>query len=161
MSDSYVRVAPDSTGKLVDACQVTTSSGTVVRQGVCVGDPTDGAARCAVRLDGEHTSGDYALAVHVRQLLDVALAVLQPLRHVARALALAPDPTTGRIRVLVDAITGSLTLSTLTTCTTVTTVTTCATVTSVSQIAGFEARGAFLYSLDRANWAQSVRARIS
>jgi len=154
----FVQVAPDSTGKKIDTCEVSTASGTVERQGICVGDPADGSGLCAVRQDNAQSATDYSLAVHVRQVLDVALSVLQPLRSLARALALAPDPSTGRLRVLVDAITGSLTLATVTT---VSTVTTCSTVTSVSQFAGFDAKQTLLYSNERASWAVNVRTRIT
>lgn len=47
------------------------------------------------------------------------------------------NDTTGRIRVLLDSITGALTLATITTVSTVTTVTTCSTVTNAAKLTGF------------------------
>lgn len=154
-TEGYVQVAPDSTGAKIDTTEVTTAGGTVDRQTVGIGDPADGSARAAVRQDGQQQAADYSLATHVRQVLDQAIAIGQPLRSLARALALSVDPSTGRLRILLEAIAGSLTL------TTVTTVTTCATVTSLSQIAGNDAKQSLLWANERQSWAVNVRARIT
>lgn len=76
------------------------------------------------------------------QLLGETLEALENIRISIREMnhllgqALTPD-TAGRIRVLLDNITGSLTLATITTVGTVTTVTTVSTVTNQAQAGGF------------------------
>lgn len=71
MSDSFVQVSPDSTGKLIDNSQLTTTSGTVQRQRVVVGDNT--------------TSGNY-LSINSSGAISVSPASATP----ATATALTP-----------------------------------------------------------------------
>jgi hypothetical protein len=83
---------------------------------------------------------------------DMGIALREPLQLLATALATAVDPSTGRLRMLLDAITGSLQLQT------------------VQQIGGFGAGGvnaattfAYYMAFDsmQTAWAQSVRPRIT
>lgn len=68
------------------------------------------------------------------------------------------NDTTGRIRVLLDSITGALTLAAITTVSTVTTVTTCSTVTNAAKLTGFgsAATGTSIvpYDTNSAAWNQ-------
>lgn len=61
-NDAYVQVAPDSTGKRVDASDLTTSDGTVYRQRIVIGD--DGLAAGLAQILGSAPVGtEYALVV--------------------------------------------------------------------------------------------------
>lgn len=86
-------------------------------------------------------------------LADTNIALKHLINILSRQLSI--DPSTSRQRVLLDAITASLTLAAVTTVTTVTTVT------SVSQLAGFDVKQTLLYATERNNWSNSVRARIT
>jgi hypothetical protein len=52
VSDSDIQVSPDSTGKLVDTSQVTTTAGTVQRQRVAIGDGATGGSLLTVSAGG-------------------------------------------------------------------------------------------------------------
>lgn len=73
----------------------------------------------------------------------------------------ALDPTTFRVRVLLDAITASLTLATVTTCGTVTNVTNVGGIGTATASTGHDAKLVMLYPMDRSSWALNVRPRIS
>jgi hypothetical protein len=86
-------------------------------------------------------------------LSDVNATLQAILEAIVRPMSL--DPATGRLRVLLDAITASLTLSTITTVSTVTTVS------SLTQLQGGNAWDVLCKPLDRNLWNNSVRQRIS
>ena len=108
---------------------------------------TDGAEgsenHASVRADGtqEVTLSDINAALY---------AILEALTR-----PISQDPGSGRMRVLLDAITASLTLAT------VSTVTTCSTVTSMNQLNGAPVWDVLGKPLDRNLWYNSVRQRIS
>ena len=108
---------------------------------------TDGAEgsenHASVRADGTQE-------VSLSDINASLYAILESLR---RPIPL--DPSTGRLRILLDAITASLTLAT------VSTVTTCSTVTSLTQLQGANAWDVLCKPLDRNLWNNSVRQRIS
>jgi hypothetical protein len=83
-------------------------------------------------------------------LSDIGAALYAILEAITRPIS--QDPGTGRLRVLVDAITASLTLST---------VTTVSTVTNQTQMGGFPILDVLLKPTDRNLWNNSVRQRIS
>ena len=83
-------------------------------------------------------------------LSDVNATLNAILEALVRPLSI--DPSTGRLRILLDAITGSLTLSTLSTV---------STVTSMTQLQGANAWDVLCRPLDRNLWNNSVRMRIS
>jgi hypothetical protein len=89
-------------------------------------------------------------------LSDLNAALYAILEAITRPMS--QDPGTGRQRVLLDAITASLTLATVTTVGTVTTV---STVTNQSQMGGFPILDVLLKPTDRNLWNNSVRQRIS
>lgn len=118
--DYFIQVAADGAGKKVDGSQRTTSQGVVSRQRIVIGgDASDNFA--------EPTPDGY---LSTKDELNVAL--LMALESFVNAMPI--DPATGRLRVLLDAITGALTLATITTVTTCSTVTTVSTVTNQSQM---------------------------
>ena len=83
-------------------------------------------------------------------LSDVNATLYAILEAITRPIA--QDPGSGRTRVLLDAITGSLTLSTITTV---------STLTSMTQLQGGNAWDVLCKPLDRNLWYNSVRQRIS
>ncbi len=83
-------------------------------------------------------------------LADVNASLYAILEAITRPIG--QDPGTGRLRVLLDSITGSLTLSTITTV---------STVTSMTQLQGGNAWDVLCKPLDRNLWNNSVRQRIS
>jgi hypothetical protein len=89
-------------------------------------------------------------------LSDINAALYAILEALTRPIA--QDPSTGRLRVLVDAITASLTLATITTVTGVTTV---STVTNMQQLNAAPIWDVLQKPLDRTLWNNSVRQRIS
>ncbi len=89
-------------------------------------------------------------------LSDLNVALYAILEAITRPMS--QDPGTGRTRVLLDAITASLTLATVSTVTTVTTV---STVTNQTQMGGFPILDVLLKPTDRNLWNNSVRQRIS
>lgn len=96
------------------------------------------------------------------ELIDALEALRMAVVSLTRSNGLMTVDTTGRIRVLLDAITANLTLSTVTTVgtvTTVTTVTTVSTLTNQSQIGTFAAQDQIpaLMSMN----AQGLRANIN
>ena len=86
-------------------------------------------------------------------LSDLNAALYAILEAITRPMS--QDPGTGRQRVLLDAITASLTLAT------VSAVTTVSTVTNQSQMGGFPITDVLLKPTDRNLWNNSVRQRIS
>jgi len=119
-------------------------------QRVKLTDGAEGSANHAsVRADGtqEVTLSDINAALYA-----ILEAITRPISQ---------DPGTGRTRVLLDAITGSLTLGTISTVTTVTTVTTCSTLTNQAQMGGAPIWDVLQKPLDRNLWNNSVRMRIS
>lgn len=64
MSDSYVQVQPDSSGKKVDTSELTVNSLTVERQRVVLADDADEAGLAPV-VDDEPGKRDYGIAVRV------------------------------------------------------------------------------------------------
>ena len=82
-------------------------------------------------------------------LSDVNASLYAILEAVTRPIG--QDPGTGRMRVLLDAITGSLTLSTISTVSTLTT---------ISQLNGAPVWDVLGKPLDRNLWYNSVRQRI-
>jgi hypothetical protein len=83
-------------------------------------------------------------------LSDINAALYAILEAITRPIS--QDPGTGRQRVLLDAITASLTLAT---------VTTVSTVTNQTQMGGFPILDVLLKPTDRNLWNNSVRQRIS
>lgn len=83
-------------------------------------------------------------------LTDVAGALWAILEALTRPIS--QEPGTGRQRILLDGITGSLTLSTITTV---------STVTNQTQMGGFPILDVLLKPTDRNLWNNSVRQRIS
>ena len=86
-------------------------------------------------------------------LSDINAALYAILEALTRPIS--QDPGSGRIRVLLDAITASLTLATITTVSTVTTVT------NQSQMGTAPIWDVLQKPLDRNLWYNSVRQRIS
>ena len=108
---------------------------------------TDGAEgsenHASVRVDGTQEVS----------LSDLNAALYAILEAITRPMS--QDPGTGRQRVLLDAITASLTLATISTVTTV------STVTNQTQMAGFPILDVLLKPTDRNLWNTSVRQRIT
>ncbi len=109
----------------------------------------DGTPGSEARIKG-NADGELLISLN-----DLAVFIAAALKNVLDPLAV--DPVTGRVRVTVDAIAGSLTLGTITT---VGTVTTCATVTNQAQIGAIKADST-VYDTMENNWADCVRGRIS
>jgi hypothetical protein len=86
-------------------------------------------------------------------LADLNVALYAILEAITRPIS--QDPGTGRLRVLLDAVTASLTLAT------VSSVTTVSTVTNQTQMGGFPILDVLLKPTDRNLWNNSVRQRIS
>jgi hypothetical protein len=166
---AYIQVATDGAGKKVDTCEVTTSAGVVERQVACIGDPIDPLAYASVENQATLTGDEYGIVALVGVMRDVSESLKQNNRILARALGLAADNSTGRLRCAVDinaaqTLATVTTVGTVTTCTTVSTVTTCSTVsavTTVNQVAGFDAKAGLTYATERNNWANAIRARIT
>jgi hypothetical protein len=101
MTDSFVQVAADGSGKKLDTTQRVVGSNTVERQRFVLGgnntdnfvDPTD---------EGNLPTTDRDMGV-----------VVMLLERIANRMDI--DPATGRGRVLIEAIAGSLTLTTVST----------------------------------------------
>lgn len=81
-----------------------------------------------------------ALVAQLTETVSFLDSAVQAITELRAVFGLAPDPT-GRIRILLDAITANLTLATITTVGTVTTVTTVSTVTAVTDITRMDAFG--------------------
>jgi hypothetical protein len=62
MADGFVKVAPDSTGKIIDTSELTVNAQTVERQRVVLGDPTIAAA-LAVIANANPAGTEYGLVV--------------------------------------------------------------------------------------------------
>ena len=104
--------------------------------------------------DGADGSGNHA-SVRSDGTQEVSLSDLNAtLYAILEALTrpISQEPGTGRQRILLDAITGSLTLAT---------VTTVGTVTTMTQLGGFPVLDVLLKPTDRNLWSNSVRQRIS
>ena len=116
-------------------------------QRVKLTDGAEGSANHAsVRADGTQ---EVSLSDINAALYAILEAITRPINQ---------DPGTGRVRVLLDAITASLTLATITT---VSTVTTCSTVTNQAQMGTAPIWDVLQKPLDRNLWNNSVRMRIS
>ena len=83
-------------------------------------------------------------------LSDINAALYAILEDITRPIS--QDPGTGRLRVLLDSITGNLTLSTVSAVTTVT---------NQNQMSGYPIQDVLLKPTDRDLWHNSVRQRIS
>lgn len=70
------------------------------------------------------------------ELIESIEAMRMELHSMLRSVGQAMPDTAGRLRVVIDAITGALTLATITTVSTVTTVTTVSTMTNQTQLGG-------------------------
>lgn len=152
--DGSIQLQPESTGKKVDTSEVTVNGSVVERQRVVQSDPTDPLAHQAVKSGADaFDAAEYGAVVHAF-MRDVPGALKSTFSLLQRALGMAADPTTGKLRAAVD-INASQTLAN------VTTVATVSTVTSQSQMAGFDAKQTQLYALERANWANTFRSRIT
>lgn len=127
-------------------------------------DGRDGATNpLAVNAEGEASVSVDDLAAAFTKALGGALD------------SMAIDPTTGRLRVSLDAIAAALTLATITTVgtvttvstvTTVTTVTTCSTVTTVGTVTNKAQEGgipsnSMVFDIMDTNYAECVRGRIA
>lgn len=88
---------------------------------------------------------------------DVVAAIMNLLQQIAMPLWI--DPTTGRLRISLDAIASSLTLSTVTTVNGVTSVTSVGNVANVSSVGSMTA-GSVVGDGMQTAWAQSVRGRV-
>jgi hypothetical protein len=132
---------------------------TIPNQPGVAGSPT-GAQIAADDLSGVGT-GPFVQQMSITNLAASLRALLQELS----VLGLAQDPATGRLRVLLDSITGNLTLSTISTVSNVTTV---ATVTNLTQISGFGPGNTLVTAahympadIMMNTWANAVRANIT
>ena len=78
MADSYIQVPPDSTGKLLDMSALTTTSGTVQRERVILGDNTTAANYASINASGQLSVIDAALtnATQKTQLIDASANVI-------------------------------------------------------------------------------------
>jgi hypothetical protein len=113
-------------------------------QRVKLTDGAEGSANHAsVRADGTQ---EVSLSDINAALYAILEAITRPINQ---------DPGTGRMRVLLDAITASLTLATITT------VSTCSTVTNQAQMGTAPIWDVLQKPLDRNLWNNSVRMRIS
>jgi hypothetical protein len=74
------------------------------------------------------------------ELIETLEAIRMAMQSLTRAAGLLTVDTGGRVRMLLDSISASLTLAAITTVSTVTTVTTVSTVTNQSQMGGFAAQ---------------------
>jgi hypothetical protein len=83
-NDAFVRVAPDSTGKMVDTSEIVVGAATVERQRINVSDPTDANAHAAVRQFDPDQDG-YAVAVRSFDLAEI-VCLLQQLLAEAQEL---------------------------------------------------------------------------
>jgi hypothetical protein len=64
MADSYVQVAPDSSGKQIDAAAITAASGsTVYRQTIVIGDPSNIGQVVDLDQEGQLTARDPIMRV--------------------------------------------------------------------------------------------------
>lgn len=111
---------------------------------------TDQSSQGPIQVGGKIVVDDGAVLIEILKKLD---AIANPVS----------TDTNSRVRVVLDAITGALTLATITTVGTVTTVTgvtTVSTVTSLSQIGAVPANS-FIHDTMLAAWAHAIRPRIT
>jgi hypothetical protein len=85
------------------------------------------------------TTNPFPVTVPSGELVEAIEALRMTMGSLLRTIGLSLPDLLGRQRVVVDAITGGLTLSTITTVSTVSTTTTVGTVTNQSQMGGFVA----------------------
>lgn len=71
MADSFVQVAPDSTGKKVDTSQLVDGANTVERQRVVLGDDADVNSLARVTSDGELVVEGSAIAMMLMLLAEI------------------------------------------------------------------------------------------
>jgi hypothetical protein len=134
MSDQYVQILPDNTGKKVDTEEVFVGTNTVQRQRVQIAG-NDGADLASV----DALSG---LAV---SLQDIAQSLRWLLVGINRPMFI--NAANSRVRVDVENFSSNLSV--------------CGTVTTVNQLAGFDAKLSLLNAVERSNWALNVRSRIT
>jgi hypothetical protein len=117
------------TGALVAADEI----GGVLHQRVKLGIGDDGVA-----VDVSEANPMPA-TITAGELIDALEAMRMAVQALTRSVGQSMPDVAGRLRVVVDAITGALTLATVTTVGTVTTVTTVSTVTNQTQLGGLPA----------------------
>ena len=113
--------------------------------GVTIPASGTGDATPVVAADPAGPGGSYA------QTVDLVARAVNYLEVIASALGLAPDTSSGRLRILLDAMTSGLTL---------TTVTTVSTLTSMSQVGGVAANST-VFDIMTDSWANTVRRNIT
>ncbi len=97
MSDAFVGVAKDGTGKKIDADAVTTASGTVHRQRVVSSDPIDANSHARVKAIADAVDADKGLVVSAKAFLDQLAAIAgldTKLASILTALGLRATETT-------------------------------------------------------------------
>lgn len=169
MSEATASINDAKTGAQVpvDGIAVTTaapnpSAGQAIRQAITIGDGTDNAQFARVETQ-QPSQSDPALITRGYVSIEDVCAMLARALHL---LANPPsnEPATGRTRVTIDAIAGSLTLGTITNITnlpTLANVTTVAGVTNQSQMGGQPLEPTLLWDTTKASWAALVRSRVS
>lgn len=118
------------------------------QSGVTIPAQGTGDSTPVVAADPAGPGGSYA------QTVDLVARVVNYLEILASALGLSQDASTGRLRILLDAITASLTLAT------VTTVSTVSTVSNLPAIGNLNTNST-VADLIQLCWAESVRANIT
>lgn len=153
MSNQYVQIAPDSTGKKVQVFENTVGIDTVESQGVALVDPTNGAA-IAVATSAPVGTEEALVTRNIPSgLQNVALNDL--LAGLSFAISSLQRPMWldyGQSALRINVVAGTLP--------TVTTVGTVSTVTTVTNVAGYSAKDTMLNSLDRTSYYQGPRQRI-
>lgn len=110
--------------------------------------------------DGDVASSNPMPIAAYGELIEAIEAMRMAIQSLNRSIGMTGvDPATGRLRVLLDAITASLTLATITTVGTVTTVSTVSSVTNQAQLGGQAANSA-IPSWER-NTADNIRRNIT
>ena len=138
-TESFIPVTPGE-GINLDTVKVTTSQGVVEREGVFIGDASDGGSRAGVNSSGELYVTDDAAGNLLRRILQMLLA---PLGY---------DKSLQRQRGTVLIESGTVT--------TVTTVTTCATLTNQTNFGGMNA-DMLVRAQVNSTWGANVRSRIT
>ena len=152
MSDTFVQILPNSTGAKIDCSQVTVGGQSVDRQRINTADPTDPNAIAGVTATSAMealASSAYGALANVPMVKDVAEAIKQMSRIMGRTLSLAMNPSTGELRALISTVTS------------VATVTSVTGVTTLNNLNSQSVQTTLMTSTDRAEWALTVRARIT
>jgi len=79
MSDAYVQVLPDSTGKLIDTSELTVDGNTVERQRMVIADPTQASNLAEVSINN---------ALYVESRDQIQFEILGQLKRIALLLEL-------------------------------------------------------------------------